>query len=314
MIFIQQSAGRLMRAMFEICLSKRWSTVALKVLQLCNMVERKMWCSQNALRQFHAVPDIIIRKLERVADISWEKYLDLKPTDLGEMVKNQKMGKTLYKFVHMLPKFSIAVHAVPITRSWLKLDISIRPEFDFNIDVHGSQLQYWLMVEDCDGEQVLYYEPQIYRGEEQLNYQCVVKLMDPAPPQYFVRIIADRWLHSTTEVPISFKHLILPEKFFPPTELLDLRPIPASALTEVHRKFLNKALTLNPIQTQLYFHLNDGDENVLIFGPPHSGKETCAEVALIRFLNSSGSDDRCVVLCPSEVGSFAPQFILTTLF
>jgi hypothetical protein len=31
-------------------------------------------------------------------------------------------------------------------------------------------------------------------------------------------------------LPVSFRHLILPEKFPPPTELLDLQPLPVSAL------------------------------------------------------------------------------------
>ena len=33
-----------------------------------------------------------------------------------------------------------------------------------------------------------------------------------------------------TQLPVSFRHLILPEKHPPPTELLDLQPLPVSAL------------------------------------------------------------------------------------
>lgn len=301
MIYIQQSAGRLMRAMFEICLAKRWSAVALKILELCVMIERKMWSSQNALRQFHNVPEVIIRKMERVADISWEKYRDLKPQDLGEIVKNPKMGKTLFNFVHMMPRLSVAVHAVPLTRSWLKLEVTLHPEFEYSATMHGPQILFWFMVEDCDGDNVLYYEPLIYRGEDELGCQCVVKLLDPPPPQYFVRVVADRWLHSSSEVPISFKHLLLPDKFFPTSENLDLRPIPISALTDSQRAFANNDLTLNAIQTQLFFHVHDSDESVLLFSPANSGKTVCAELALERFLRNSAAEERCVALCPSHV-------------
>lgn len=41
---------------------------------------------------------VIIRKLEKNSDISFERYFDLKAQDLGEMVKIPKMGKTLYKY------------------------------------------------------------------------------------------------------------------------------------------------------------------------------------------------------------------------
>ena len=39
-----------------------------------------------------------------------------------------------------------------------------------------------------------------------------------------------RWLQCESVLPVSFRHLILPEKYPPPTELLDLQPLPVSAL------------------------------------------------------------------------------------
>ena len=44
------------------------------------------------------------------------------------------------------------------------------------------------------------------------------------PPQYFVKVVSDRWLHAETSLPISFKHLLLPEKFTKPTQLHDMYP------------------------------------------------------------------------------------------
>jgi pre-mRNA-splicing helicase BRR2 len=42
------------------------------------------------------------------------------------------------------------------------------------------------------------------------------------PPQYFVKVISDRWMHAQTSLPISFKHLVVPDKFPAPTPLKDL--------------------------------------------------------------------------------------------
>ncbi len=48
------------------------------------------------------------------------------------------------------------------------------------------------------------------------------------------------------------RHLILPTKFPPPTELLDLQPLPVSALRNAAFEALYKGLThFNPIQTQV---------------------------------------------------------------
>ncbi len=300
MIFIQQSAGRLMRAMFEISVAKQWACVAERILSLCSMIERRMWCSQNALRQFHSVPEQIVRKLERIADISWEKYLDLKPQDLGEIVKNPKMGKTLFKFVHMVPKLSIAVNAIPVSRAWLRLEIQLCGDFEFNSDVHGSTVSFWLFVEDSEGDLILHYEPVLFRGGD-INLTCFVKMMEPLSPQYFVKVVADRWLHSQSEVPISFKHLILPEKFQNCTELLDLKSIPVSILSDPHRMMFGHVDTLNPIQTQLYSQLNDTNDGLLVMAPPRAGKTLCGELALVKFLKSCAVEERCLVLSPHKV-------------
>ncbi len=45
-----------------------------------------------------------------------------------------------------------------------------------------------------------------------------------------VQVVSDKWLQCETVLPVSFRHLILPEKYPPPTELLDLQALPISAL------------------------------------------------------------------------------------
>ena len=57
---------------------------------------------------------------------------------------------------------------------------------------------------------------------------------------------------SETQLPVSFKYLILPEKYPPPTELLDLQPLPVSALrnAQFESLYAEKFPFFNPIQTQ----------------------------------------------------------------
>jgi hypothetical protein len=45
-----------MRAIFEICLKRGWATVAGKALQLCKMIDHRMWGCQSPLRQFKTLP------------------------------------------------------------------------------------------------------------------------------------------------------------------------------------------------------------------------------------------------------------------
>jgi pre-mRNA-splicing helicase BRR2 len=80
-----------------------------------------------------------------------------------------------------------------------------------------------------------------------------VPVFEPLPPQYFLRVVSDRWIGSETQLPISFRHLILPEKNLPPTELLDLQPLPITALRNsiFENLYIERFPQFNPIQTQV---------------------------------------------------------------
>jgi pre-mRNA-splicing helicase BRR2 len=131
-----------------------------------------------------------------------------------------------------------------------------------------------------------------------------VPIFEPLPPQYFIRVVSDRWIGSETILPVSFRHLILPEKNPPPTELLDLQPLPITALRNPAYELLYKEMNqFNPIQTQVFNAVYNSDENVLIGAPPGSGKTMVAEFAMMRLFSTLGrnGDDHCVYISPREV-------------
>lgn len=304
MAFIQQSACRLMRALFEIALQRGWAALSSKLLLLCKMVERRIWVSQSPLRQFTAIPDVILRKLEKNSDILWDRYFDLKPQDLGEMVKIPKMGKTLHKFVHMFPKMLLNAHVLPITRSLLKIDLTVSTDFELDRTVHGGVLMFWIVVEDVDGERILHHEPFFVSTAKPVDEVLVtftIPVSDPAPPQCFIKIASDRWLHAETVLPVSFRHLILPQKFPPPTELLDLQPLPVGAFrNDIFEGLYGRFAYFNPIQTQTFGTLFQSDANALVCAPTGSGKTVCAEFSLLRAF-AADITAKCVYIAPKLV-------------
>ena len=56
MVYVTQSAGRLMRCLYEICLKRGWAGLTDKALSLCKMINHRMWGSQSPLRQFKGLP------------------------------------------------------------------------------------------------------------------------------------------------------------------------------------------------------------------------------------------------------------------
>ncbi|KAJ3128871.1 DEIH-box ATPase [Nowakowskiella sp. JEL0407] len=303
MVYITQSASRILRAIFEICLKQGWAQLSRKALDLCKMVDKRMWLSMLPLRQFKMIQPEILKSLER-KDISWDRYYDLTPEELGELAKLPKAGKLIHKFVHQFPKLDLVAHVQPISRSLLKIQITITPDFEFDEKSHpGGTEQFWIFIEDCDNEILLFHDvfllKQQYATEEHV-LSFTVPVFEPLQPNYFVSVVSDRWLSCETRLPISFKHLILPAKYPPHTELLDLQPLPVAALqNESYAKIYTSdgIKTFNSIQTQTFNSLFHSNDNVFIGASCGSGKTVCAEFALLRLWNND-PEAKCVYIAP----------------
>ena len=112
------------------------------------------------LRQFKRLPDDVIRRIEK-KDFPWERFYDLGHSEIGELVRMPKMGKTIHKYVHQLPKLELAVHIQPVTRSTLQVELTITPDFQWDDKIHGGSevcgcvcgVCVWrCCVEVCGGE------------------------------------------------------------------------------------------------------------------------------------------------------------------
>ncbi|KAH9902242.1 Sec63 Brl domain-containing protein [Xylariomycetidae sp. FL2044] len=289
MVYVTQSAGRILRAIFEITLQKGWSSVCKTALDLCKMAEKRMWPTMTPLRQFSRCSRDIVAKAERI-DVPWSSYFDLDPPRMGELLGLPKAGRTVCDLVAKFPRVEVQAQAQPMTRSLLRVELTITPNFEWDDEVHGSAENFWIIVEDCDGEDVLFYDQFLLRKDYAVSdadehlVDFTVPITDPMPPNYFISVISDRWMHSETRLPISFQKLILPEKFPPHTQLLDMQPLPVAALKAKDYSSLYDGWNyFNKIQTQTFNSLYATDDNVLVAAPTGSGKTVCAEFAILRY-------------------------------
>jgi pre-mRNA-splicing helicase BRR2 len=288
MVYVTQSAGRIIRAIFEIALKQGWASVAKTALDLCKMAEKRMWPTMSPLRQFPSCPRDIVQKAERI-DVPWGNYFDLDPPRMGELLGLPKAGRTVCGLIAKFPRVEIQAHVQPITRSMLKVELTITPNFEWDDDVHGGAESFWILVEDCDGEDILFHDQFLLRKEyvttdtNEHLVEFTVPITDPVPPNYFISVLSDRWMHSETRLAVSFQKLLLPDKFPPHTELLDLQPVPITALkAKEYVALFPEWEHFNRIQTQSFNSLFATDHNVLLAAPTGSGKTVCAELALLR--------------------------------
>jgi pre-mRNA-splicing helicase BRR2 len=103
-------------------------------------------------------------------------------------------------------------------------------------------------------------------------------------PLYYIKVISDRWVCPDNVLPLSFRSIVLPSKFSPPTDLLDLQSIPSSALDPIARDL--KINYLNQVQTQAYHSFINSTENVFLGAAEGSGKFTLAILAISQMLQS----------------------------
>ncbi|KAI9802245.1 MAG: hypothetical protein M1825_002966 [Sarcosagium campestre] len=305
LVYVTQSAGRILRAIFEITLKKGWSAVAKTALDLCKMAEKRMWPTMTPLRQFASCPRDIIQKTERI-DVPWSSYFDLDPPRMGELLGMPKAGRTVCGLVQKFPRLEVQAQVQPMTRSMLRVELAITPRFEWDDAVHGAAESFWIIAEDCDGEDILFHDQFLLRKEyaqSEMNEHLVeftVPITEPMPPNYFISVVSDRWMHSETKLAVSFQKLILPEKFPPHTPLLDLQPLPVTAFKrQEFSKLYPRWQNFNKIQTQVFNSLYATDDNVFVGAPTGAGKTVCAEFAVLRHWSKQG-DGRAVYIAPFQ--------------
>lgn len=303
MVYVTQSAGRILRALFEIVLRRGWAQLAERTLALAGMVEHRLWLAQTPLRQFAGLlGDDLARKIERQDACTFQHLYGLSAQELGSLVRAPERGKQLWRLVHAFPKVDLEARALPLTQGLLRVDLTIAPDFEFDARLLGGTgaLGFWVLVEDVDCERILHHEYFVLKekyasAEHDLSF-TVPLLAAPMQPMYFIKVVADRWLGAATVLPLSFRRLVLPAKPPPCTELYDLRPLPVAALkTPAYTALYAKRFftAFNPIQTQVFQTLYMSNDNALVCAPPASGKTVCAELAILRaFTQAGGSGSR----------------------
>ncbi|KAJ2595779.1 activating signal cointegrator 1 complex subunit 3 [Coemansia sp. RSA 1721] len=284
--YVAQNGARIIRALFEIALSRRWGPAAAVALSLSKSIEKKMWPFEHPLKQF-PIPHDIMRRLENESGVTvdMERMYDMDSGELGALVRNHRYGATLAGFVRQLPHLELSAEIVPITRGVLQVTLTVTSDFDWNDRAHGTAESFWIWVEDADNTEIYHTESIILRKRDYREPKVsvfTIPVHEPLPAQIFIRAVSDRWVGAETVTAISFKHLMLPEHHETHTDLLDLQPLPVTALQDpVLEAICSKRFThFNPVQTQIFHTLYHQPYNALVGAPTGSGKTIAAELAM----------------------------------
>ena len=304
MVFIQQSAGRLIRAMFELCLKKKWSKPTKLLLTLSKCIDRKMWITNSPLRQYKKCPTEVIRKAES-SNLQWNEYLTLQsPSQAGYAIRLEKYGKLIFDLIQRFPKFKMNCVTQPITPSLLTFQLEIIPNWIWDDILHGSTEAFLILVEDLAGNEILYSDnilirPDVMNKEIVLDFSIQLTSMQQKnmPPNVFVSIISEKWLQCYEEMAVRLDSVILPKKFPAPTKLDNIELLDTSPLNE---KFgdVFQFDKFNLIQSNVFECLYNSNDSIFIGCTKGSGKTVMAELAILNHWRQNGG--RIIYINPSQ--------------
>lgn len=282
--YVAQQAGRICRALFMISLNRRWGHECLVLLTLAKSIEKRLWPFQHPLHQFD-LPKSVLNQVDAKETLTIEAMRDMDAAEIGGLVHNHNAGKRIARLVENFPTVSVEAEIAPLNRDVLRIKLYISPDFRWNDQMHGNSESFYIWVENSETSEIYHHELFILNrrklyDDHELNF--TIPLSDPLPSQIYVRAISDKWLGAETVAPVSFQHLIRPDTESVYTELLNLQPLPISALKNpgLEEIYAKRFQFFNPMQTQIFHTLYHTPANVLLGSPTGSGKTVAAELAM----------------------------------
>ena len=284
------------RGLFEYTLTRGFASLANKFLLLSKMLESQMWNHETPFYQFsNQLTTSDLDKVQKLGlTVAKVKSPEMTNKMLSSFMRIESKGPLLKKLANTLPSLEIVTKIQPITRTISKVTLEIMASFIWNDSFNGKKSEaFWIWLQDAESEHIYYHQffkltkQQVIRREVQ-TLTFTIPLLDPdhIPSYYLIHYDSDKWLGCEQEAAISCQNLILPEKFLPFTKLLDLNPLPLSALNNPLYESIYSFTHFNPIQTQIFHTLYHTDYNVMLGAPTGSGKTNCAEIAMFRVFNN----------------------------
>lgn len=281
--YVAQNSIRITRALFLLALNRRWGRLANMLLSICKSVERRLWYFEHPLAQFD-LPQSVVKNLER-SGARIEDLRDMEIGEIGQLVHNRKSASLIARYLDRFPTLHIESEIAPLTKSVLKIRVTLEPEFVWDYRIHGNAEFFWIWVEDSDDFRILHYEKFILSKQKLDNPHILdftVPLAEHLPSQIIIRAVSDSWAGAETSMPVSFQHLIRPEAETINTKLLPLRPLPITALDNkaIEEIYAKRFKYFNPMQSMIFHALYSNSTNVLLGSPTGSGKTVAAELAM----------------------------------
>ncbi|KAF7968884.1 hypothetical protein HWV62_28912 [Athelia sp. TMB] len=287
MAYAAQNGGRIIRALLEIAVSRKWANVTAVLMGMSKAIEKRLWPFDQPLRQFDLKADVFYN-LERWAnDYLVAELAELSAAQLGELVHmNERHGEAILNAAKQFPNVQIGCDLRPLGPDVLKLAVTVTRAFTWNTKVHGSAEPFWIWVEDHDGVAILQLSHLLFRqNTEVLDVDFVISIPGGIPPpSVTIRFVSDRWMGGENEVNISLESLVMPIPSNSHTPRLGLPFLSLSVLRNpvLEDLFATRLRGFNAIQTQVIWSLLNTRLHALMTTLMRTPNDACVLVVAPR--------------------------------
>ncbi|KIK65385.1 hypothetical protein GYMLUDRAFT_350494 [Collybiopsis luxurians FD-317 M1] len=284
-MYVAQNGGRIIRALLEIALSRKWASVSAVLMGMSKAIEKRLWPFDQPLKQFELKQDVIYN-LETWADhYTPAELASMSDEELGQLIHlNVIQGRALLNAAKQFPTVKIQSDLRPLGSDVLKVVVHVNRAFVWNNKFHGSSEPFWLWIEDHEGVNILQMTHLVLRpSTEALQVDFVIPIAHgQTPPFITIRCVSDRWMGAESEVQVPLDQLIMPTFSQNITPLLDLPLLTLSSLrrSEIEAMFSTRLHNFNSLQTQVLWSLANTKSHSLFCAPAGSGKSIMANIVI----------------------------------
>ena len=314
--YVVDNSPRIMRAMIEICLHKHFIQTTVLCMNYMKLIEKRVFPRTTPLWQF-TYESSKAKNAKNIKTVRDQGYLrkeictklDSKGmTELEDVLREDKYSlanilsihkdsaQDLIDFAKKIPRFDMNVEAKPLTRTILNITVTLVPKFHWSKKWNFTSEPFWVIVDNR--KEIIHYEYFLLapkQNEKMFMKETVFTFAVPFDIEpgekrarldavYNISLISDRWIGCKMVYPIELNEIDVPDDQDVTTELLDLYPLPISALgNKEYEQIFNKSFKFfNPVQTQIFYSCYNSDENLLVGAPTGSGKTVIAELGILR--------------------------------
>ncbi|KIY46613.1 Sec63-domain-containing protein [Fistulina hepatica ATCC 64428] len=303
--YVAQNGGRIVRALLEIAISRKWANVTAVLMGLSKAVEKRLWPFDQPLKQFELKADVLYG-LERCADeLAPTELASMSAQELGELVHlNERHGAALLAAAKQFPTAAIQHSLRPLASHVLKIVVKVTKAFEWNNRLHGSLEPFWVWVEDDDALTIYQIVHLAFRPDtDTLDVDFVISIPEGQTlSTVTIRFVSDRWMGAEEEVRVPLEGLVMPSPPRAHTQLLDLPYLSLSALRNSRlEKFIERRVKIfNTMQTHIFWSLMHTKWHSLVCAPAGAGKSVMGHILALLTAISTGDSAWILIVTPQS--------------